>query len=237
MDDQLQATLLRQLQERSGSNPALSSLLSDYTRFHLVLVVLGGAFLLCFLLLSVFSWRWYRRSPRTGGPRWTFERKTCLLLLASSAVLALMLSVVVAANLSNVLNPRDGFSGSVEMIGVAQPGTPTAILHQAFTTWLQSGDVQTPSLVQRRIDDRLAWQPPKAIISGVLFILFVALGAHIWRTLVGKARVRRATWSLRDRALLGAGIGTGLACLVLMLMVLGNTQASISPLSMTLVFG
>jgi len=212
-------------------------LLSDYTKFHLVLVALGGAFVLCFLLLSAFSRRWYTRSPRVNGHRWTFERTTGLFLLATSAVLALMMAVVVAANLSNVLNPRHGFSGSVDMIVVARSGTPTSTLHQAFTTWLQSGDAQMPSLVRRRIDDRLAWQRPKAVICGVLLILFVALGAHIWRTLVGKSREPRATWGLRDRALLGAGVGSGLACLVLMLMVLGNTQASIAPLAMTLVFG
>lgn len=236
MDDpDLPDTLRRLLQSGTDSNPALESLMDDYTRHHLALAVLGGAFVLGFFLLGLRCWRRFRRPRPPGGRRWTFERKTYLAFTLSSVALGLGLAVVVAANLANALEPRQGFEGSIDMIGTPRPGTKSADLQQAFTTWLESGASQRPALVQSSIDGRLAWQRPKAIICSVLLVGFVALSRRIWRTLIRRSRVRRGTGT--DRALLGIGVGTGMVCLLLMAMVLGNAQASLAPLSMTLIFG
>ena len=123
------------------------------------------------------------------------------------------------------------------MLGTPQTGTRTDQRHQAFKTWLQSGSTQVPSLIQRKIDERLAWQRPKAIISSLLLIVFVVLSARIWHTLIRGSRLHEARWKLKEVSLLTAGVTTVNACLLLMLMVMGNTQGSISPLSLTLFFG
>ena len=93
-----------------------------------------------------------------------------------------------------------------------------------------------PSLIQSKIDDRLAWQRPKAIICSVLLMVFVVLSDRIWRTLIRKSRVQ-AKWKPKERTLLMAGIVTVTACFPLMLMVMGNTQGSIVPIALTLFFG
>jgi len=91
--------------------------------------------------------------------------------------------------------------------------------------------------IDAAIDHRLAWQGPKAVICWVLLIVVVVLTAWVWCGLVRRSRVRCGGWGRRDAALLGAGMALGPIALVLMTMVVGNSQASLAPLSMTLFFG
>jgi len=221
----------------SDTNPALNALLRDYTRYHVVFIAVGGLFLLAFVVLAVSSWRRWRRAPRPTNRRWSFERVTYACFGASSVLLALMMAVIVAANISNVVDPRHGFSGAVDMVGAPRTGTRTAELHQAFTAWLQSGRTDMPSLIDTRIDERLAWQRPKAIICSVLLLALVLLSARIWRTLVRRSRARQSGWERKDVALLLAGVAAGPVCLLVMVMVIGNTQGSFAPMSLTLFFG
>ncbi len=237
MNDDLRNTLHELLASGSESNPAMNALLDSYARYHTVFVAVGGLFLVGFALLAASSWRRLRRTPRSARRRWSFERATYLLFTGSSAVLALMMAVLVAANLSNAVDPRPGFSGAVGMVGTSRAGTRTADLHQAFTTWLWSGRADVPALVDSRIDGRLAWQRPKAAICSVVLVVFVLLGARLWRELIRRSRAREDGWKLRDIALLAAGLMVGPICLVLTVMVIGNTQASFAPLSMTLFYG
>lgn len=237
MNDDLQASLNELIRSGSTSNPALNSLLSDYTKYHVVLVIVGGLFVLGFLLLSIFSWTQFKRAPKAGNRRWTFEKKTYFSFGLSSAVVGLLMALIVAANVSSVLSPRQGLSGSLGMLGTPRAGSRADELHQAFSTWLRSGTADMPSLIQSRIDDRLAWQRPKAAICSVVFIVFTVLSARIWRTLIRKSRVREGRWTLKDVALLAVGAGTGSACLLLMVMVIGNAQGSFAPMSLTLFYG
>ncbi len=237
MNDTLHDTLDALLRSGSESNPALNALLRDYTRYHVVLIVLGGLFLVAFALLAAFCWRRLRRAPKWDDRRWSFERATYLCFGASSAVLGLMTAVLVAANASNVIDPRQGFSGAIAMVGAPGPGSRAAELHQSFGTWLGSGQAATPSLIDTRIDERLAWQRPKAIICVVLLVVFVVLSAWVWRTLIRRSRARRAGWTRNDLMLLVAGVGACPVCLLLMLMVIGNTQGSFAPMSLTLFYG
>jgi hypothetical protein len=237
VDDTLQETLRKLMRSGTESNPALNVLLADYTKYHVVLVVVGGLFLLGLILLSVFFWTRFRSAPRTDVRRWTFEKKTYFSFGILSVVVAMFLALVVAANVSTVMNPRQGFSGSISMLRTGPPGTPTDDLHQAVDAWLQSGSADTPSVVQDQIDERLAWQRPKAIICSVLLVVFVILSALIWRALIRTSRDGAAKGRLKKVSLLLLGVVTVLACLLLMLMVMGNTQGSIAPISLTLFFG
>jgi cytochrome bd-type quinol oxidase subunit 2 len=237
VDDTLQETLRKLLESGTQTNPALNVLMSDYTKYHLVLVVVGGMFLIALVLLSVFLWRRFRRARKVGTRTWTFEKKTYFLFGVLSVLVGLFMALVVAANVSTVLNPRQGFAGSISLLTATQAGSPQDDLYRSVNTWLQSGSGDMPPLVQGRIDDRLAWQRPKAIVSGVLLVGFLVLSALIWRALIRRSRDPEARWRLKETAMLLLGVVAVLASLLLMLMVMGNTQGSIAPISLTLFLG
>jgi hypothetical protein len=214
--DDLQSTLATLMASGRDDNPALNALLSGYARFHLVVAIVGGLFLLASGVFSVFCWRRFRRSSRT------FERRTYLWFGVLGSAVSLFLAVVVAANVDNTVNPRPGFSASFGLIG-----SPPA-LQESFTTWLRSGRPERPALVTQAIDDRLAWQLPKAVICAVLLVLLVWLSVAVWRRLIRRSH---------GGVLLVAGVASVPVCLLLMLMVMGNTQASVVPIAPTLLFG
>lgn len=237
MNDSLQETLEGLIDAGADSNPALNVLISDYTKYHVVLVVVGGIFLLGLILLSAFFWRHFKQATKPAAHRWTFEKTTYFGFGVLAVLVGLFMALVVAANVSNVLNPEQGFAGAVPMLATPKPGTQADELQQAFTLWLESDSPQVPPLVQNSIDDRLAWQRPKAIICSVLLAIFLVLSAGIWRALIRRSRAPEFTWRLRDGALLMLGLLTVGVCLLLMLMVMGNTQGSIAPISLTLFYG
>lgn len=104
------------------------------------------------------------------------------------------MAALVAANVSNAVDPRQGLTGAVDLVGAPTLDTETAGLHHAFATWLRSGRSATPSVVDERVDGRLAWQRPKALICLVLLLVIVLVSARIWRTLVRRSRRRTKGW-------------------------------------------
>lgn len=120
---ELQTTLSHLVQSRSDSNPAFDSLLHDYAEYHAVLVAFGGVLTLGLVLLSLFSWRRFKRAPRTATRRSTFERSTFRAFAVSSAAVSLCLAVIVFANLGNALDPRHGLSTAIPAFGAPLPGT------------------------------------------------------------------------------------------------------------------
>jgi hypothetical protein len=237
MNNNLQRTLNKLIQSGSRSNPAMNTLLNDYTTHHLVLVVVGGFFVLIFLLLGLFFWTQLKRITQTAQHKWTFEKKTYFSLGAVSTVAGLLIALIVAVNATTVLNPLPGFSSLVDSLGTPKPGTSMDKLYQAFNTWLQSGSTHIPSLIQSKIDERLAWQRPKAIVSGVLLVVFAALSTYLWRTLLKKSRVSESKWGLKERALLVSGAATITFSLLLIVIVVANMQGAFAPLTLTLAFG
>jgi hypothetical protein len=125
----------------------------------------------------------------------------------------------------------------VDMLGTSQAGTHKAELYQSFNTWLQSGSTQVPSFIQSKISDRLGWQQPKAIICSVLLAIFVVVSIRIWGTLIRQSKVRQMKRKLQEKALLFSGVVAVAVCLLLMLMVIGNTQGTLAPMSLTMVYG
>jgi len=236
VDLSLQEVLRGLLMSGTDSNLALNALLSDYARYHAVLAIVGGLFLLGLVVLAVFCWRRFAQAPKVDGRSWTFERTTFLCFGILSVAVGLFMILIVAANVTTVLSPRDGFAGSIHLLSTPQPGSSKADFYGSVTTWLRSGSAETPPALQSRIDDRLAWQRPKAIVTSVLLVLFLLVSALIWRSLIHRSRDRTARWRAKEFVLLLLGVVSVLACLVLMLMVMGNTQGSIAPLSLTLFF-
>lgn len=236
-NNNLQSTLSKLIQSGSRSNPAMNTLINDYTTYHMVVVVVGGFFVLIFLLLSLFFWTQLKRTPQAAKHQWTFEKKTYFILGAVSTAVGLLIALIVAVNATNVLNPLSGFSALVDSLGTPQAGTQMDKLYQAFNTWLQSGSTHIPSLIQSKVDERLAWQRPKAIVSGVLLIVCGALSTYLWRTLLKKSRVRESKWGLKERALLVSGAITITFSLLLIVLVVTNMEGAIAPLTLTLAFG
>jgi hypothetical protein len=237
MNDNLQATLNKQLQSGSRSNPAMNALINDYAKYHVVLVVAGGLLVVSFVLLSIFFWAQWRRVPKTDRRNWTFEKKTYFSLGALSAAMGLLIALIVAANATNVVDSRHGFSLLVDSLGTPKAGTQMDRLHQAFNAWIQSGSPSIPSIVQRKAHERIAFHTTRAAVGGILLVVFVVLSTRIWSTLVKRSRVREAKWRLQERALLIAGVATVTLSLLLMVIVVANMQGAFAPLTLTLLYG
>ncbi|MBI1376628.1 MAG: hypothetical protein GC157_03975 [Frankiales bacterium] len=238
MDDNLQATLRDLLRRGAEPNAVLDLLVRDYQRFHLVLVLVSGLFLALLLAVGVALCRSWGRARHGGDPSRRFERRA----LAVGAVLAcsvpLLLAVVVAANVSTVLSPRQGFTGSVRLLGAPAEGTRAAAVQESVTTWLAGARAgQVPAPLERAIDDRLSWQRPKAVTTTVLLVVVSGLGVLAWRRLVRRTRRSGGRTTARDLPLLLGGCAAVPVAFVLMLMVMGNTQGALAPLSLTLFLG
>lgn len=237
MDVDLPRTLRELVRSGTTSNPALNALVDDYTKYHVALILVGGLFLVGLILLSILFWMRFARARREGPRKWSFESRTYLCFGVLAIVVALFLGLVVAANVSTVRNPRQGFSGSISLLNPAPAeGSQTAQMYAGVASALQSGSTEVPTALQERIDDRLSWQRPKAVICSLLLVAFVFGTAFVWQALIRRSRAREGRWKLRDVALLLSGIALVAACLLLMLMVMGNVQGSVAPASLTLFF-
>ncbi len=236
-NDSLQTTLNNLLQSGTQSNPALNSLLSDYIKYHVVFLIVGGLFTLILLTLSILFWTRYKKTPKTAISKWIFEKKTYFSFSLLTTIVGLFMALIVVANTSTVLNPQQGFSGVVGMLGISQTDEQKVQLHQSFNIWLQSGSTHIPALIQSKINDRLAWQLPKAIICSALLIIFIVVSVYIWGTLIRQSKVREMKRTLKEKMLLFSGVVSVAVCLLLMLMVIGNMQGAFAPLSLTLLYG
>jgi hypothetical protein len=196
------------------NNPAYERLLASDRDYHLVFLVIGGPCLVLLLLLAVWSWVRYRRATRR-----TFERRTFLGFGVVSLFFGLFMVVAFWANLTSVLDPGRTIAGTTY--------TPTA------EAWLRSGRAELSPALQQAIDDRLAWQQPKAVICAGLLVVFVALTALLWRRLLRRPPAR----SLGRRLTVGAAVLSAAACLLLMLMVIGNAESAAAPLFPTVQMG
>lgn len=233
----LRTTLEQLLRPGAPASPVLDRLLADYARFHLVLALVGGAFVVGAGALAVLGWRGYSRARRSGAPRRSFPALAHLAAALVGVVVGGLLGLVVVANVSTVLDPRPGFAGAVRGIGAPAPGTARAEHDRAFTEWLASGSDAVPAPVAHLVDDRLSWQRPKAIVAGALLVLVLLAAAGAWRRALRRWYAAPGRWPPRQLALVAGGVAAVPVALVLVLMVMGNTQAALAPLSMTLFYG
>lgn len=228
---------LRELLDGGADNAVLDRLLADYARYHLVLVVVGGLFLVAVAAFAVVCGRRYVASRRRREAGTAFERRTYLGFGLLALTVVLFLAVVMAGNVSNVRDPRRGFLGALGLLGPSRPGSARARLHESFEGWLRAGGGALPSPVRQAVEGRLAWQQPKAVVCLVLLAVGVTLAAYAWRTLLRDSRRGGERKPRRRPVLLAAALLAVPAVLLLMLMVMGNTQASLAPLAITLFYG
>lgn len=233
--DDLQNTLYSIMQSGSRSNPAYNTLLHDYTMYHAVLVIEGGIFTLLLIALSVYFWRQFERTQKTVTRTWLFEKKAYFCFGLISTAVALCMLLIVVANVSNVLNPQEGFAQSIPDLATPQAGTQKAALYQAVNTWAQSASAYIPSMLQNGVRNRLPWQRPKAVVCSILLVVFTIFTACLWWKLL-HSRASGAMVSLKEKALITMGVIAVPVTLLLMIMALANTQASFAPITLMLLF-
>jgi hypothetical protein len=229
----LQITLSRLVQSHSEANPAFRSLLNDYTKYHVVLLVFGGLLELLTVWLCVFAWSRWRTAPRTVVGKLSFEKRTYLSLAALTTVVSLAFAFGLAANATTVMNPWHGFSAAVSGLGSPRPGTQLARIFDATNAWIDSDSVHMPAEVHAAVEHRVSWQLPRAIIFTILIVVCVLLSARIWSGLIARSRVRGAPRRVRDRLLVLVGIGTVLASLLATVLAVLNMRPALAPLAYT----
>jgi len=140
-----------------------------------------------------------------------------------SLALGLVMAVVFWANVTSVADPRRTLAG-----------TTFSPLGEA---WLRAGSAQISPPLQQAIDDRLAWQLPKAVICSVLLVAFVTLTVLLWRRLLRQSATGETVRGRGRRLMLGSGVLSAGACPLLMVMVIGNAQSAYAPLFPTVLYG
>jgi hypothetical protein len=234
--DNLQNTLYSLMQSGSRSNAVYNTLLHDYIKYHAVLVIEGGIFALLLIVLNVYFWRRFKRTRKAETCNWTFEKKAYFCFGLVSTIVALFMLLIVAVNLSTVLNPQEGFAQVIQDLGTPQAGRQKAAHYQAVNTWVQSGIAHMPPVLQNEVRDRLSWQRPKAIVCSILLVVFAIFTTRLWRKLIN-SRASESRWRLKEKALIIMGVIAIPVTLLLMIMALANTQASFAPITLTLLFG
>jgi uncharacterized protein YacL len=234
MHTDLQTSLRQALGHGAHPNAAANTLLNDYARYHLVLVVMGGFVAAALIILGVWFLLRLRRPRESALHRSTLERRVYGSFGAFFVVIGLLMSVIVAANATNVMDPQRGLIGSV---GTPPAGTPASKRYQTFNTWVRSGRPTVPAAIQSEVNARLSWQRPKAIVCSILLVGAIGMSAFLWKSVIKRSRRKRTNLGVQGAALLAFGIAGVFISLLLVVMVLANTQASLAPVTMTLVFG
>ncbi|HEY3948155.1 hypothetical protein [Phenylobacterium sp.] len=234
MKDELKATLQAHIHAGWQSNPAMLQIIDGYARYHAVLAITGAAFLIIFLGLAFRSFSAFRKIPGPRGFSWPFEKAVPFLFGLLFTATALLLALVITANVTNASNPLPGFSGSIPSIAVSQR---TAGLHRAFDDWILSENAETPEVVRQSLHHRRVFHATRLSI-GLLFLFSLApLSAYLWKSLLIKRSVRTHGWTLPELTQLALGLASVPCIYFMILVVMANTQSAIVPLANTLQFG
>jgi hypothetical protein len=169
MNDKLQVLMDELVRSGWQSNPAMTALVNDYAKSHAIFVVATSIALLALVLMSAFCWVRSRKIARTGTPGEVFERRVFRSFAFLGSFLSLAFALLIAVNADHAFRPSsvlDGFSA------LSAPRGDSAV-GRALLEWIESNTVQPPLLITQKIDDRVSWQGPKAIICGMLLIRLV----------------------------------------------------------------
>jgi hypothetical protein len=212
------------MMDMPNTNAAYDALLRDYTRYHAVFVILGGLATTAIAATTIVLWSRYRR-VRAAGER-NFERKLYFRLAILNSLFVAFMALAFAANLSTTLHPQPGLDA---LIAAPQPtGGQTAVVDG----WLRAGTAKVPPAIQAAVDQRLDWQAPKAAISAILLVGVAFVAVRIWSALIRRSATISSN-TTPNPGLLVSGIATTMESLVLIVMAIANTQASLAPLAIT----
>ncbi|HEV8190720.1 MAG TPA: hypothetical protein VGP82_04445, partial [Ktedonobacterales bacterium] len=177
------------------------------------------------LLFSLLMWIRFTRTRRTAEHTWAFEKKVYCSFGLLSIVVGLFFALVCVANASNTFDPVPGFG----YLAISSTTTDHSVVGHALNEWITSGNSDIPPVIQQKVQERLAWQGPKAIVCGISLVGGVALSLLLWNAFLKTRRVNGSTWTLQARTFFGGGIVAVAFSFLLLLMVLGNMQAALAP--------
>lgn len=234
MNNQLQNTLRSLIKSGWQSNLAMHKIINDYAEYHTVLVITGGLFTLILISLGVVFGIKFKKISETGQSKWIFAKKVYFSFGFLSGIAALFMALLVAVNATTAFNPLPGFSLLIDEL---IPSIHRLQLHHAYNTWLQSGSITPPTLIEQHIQRRVAFHSTKAIVCAILLIVFTVLNIRLWSTLITKCHARETKWRLKEKIFFVVGMGTIALSLLMMIIVIANLQGAFAPITLTLFFG
>lgn len=227
-NDELSDTI-RQHSSEWRTNAALRALVDDYTRSHWLLVVFGGACMVALLTLGFAQWRRFRQAPRIRGVV-SWERRLFGMVAATLTFAGLAMGLITAANLSTAVDPLPGF-----LMASAHPTPNSLAVDSAVIEWVKSGSGSMPAIVDSKLDDRVAWQLPKAIVCGLLLIAFTLVAVRLGRSIVHRSRSGEPL--VHGHGRLAGQLAATCAALLMMVMFVANLQNALAPLTITVLGG
>lgn len=234
MTSQLQTSLQTTIDKGWQSNPATNQIISEYARYHAVLAVAGGIFLLILLWLCVRFWIKFKKIPKIRTLHWNFEKKVYFGFASLFTMVALFLALVTLANISTAAKPLPGFTGSISTI---TDNSYNQKLHSAFNDWIVSKKSTPPALVQQRIHERRVFHAVRFVMSTVMLVGFAVASVYVWRYLIAQRADSKTKPTIKQALLMFVGVWCVLVALFLMLAVMANLQGFIYPLVNTFQFG
>lgn len=232
--NELRNTLNELIKSGSQTNSVMNKIINDYARYHTIIVILCGSLVLIFALLSIIFWTRFKRIPKIGKSKWKFEKKVYLSFGILSSSFALLLLLIVVANVTNALNPRHGFSLAV-VPSVSKGEIQTDELHHEFSQWVKTGNTNIPPIIKNQINEVAKFHTTKAIYSGILLVIFVAVSIILWNMLIKKSKAENSKWRLKEIAYFIFGICTVAISLLMLVVVVANIQGALAPLTALLV--
>lgn len=219
------------------SDTVYEILFSDFVNFHLVFAFGATIFAIGFLVVGALCLdelsrsRLDRRHPATR-----FERRACSVFAGASVTFGLVWALLAVVNLTTVANPGPGLATMLTAIS-SNGQSRTSDFSRAVDAWLPSEASAPPRVVSEAVARRLAWQRPKAVLSGLALMCLAVATTGLWRRLT--ASTRRPPRALGpQRALTGWAVCFAAPMLfVAMVFTLANTQACLAPLLLTLSAG
>ena len=209
------------------SNPALQFLLHDYSKYHWVLVILGSISLLALTFIVKKYWKIFRSIDESIG-------KIAALFIASfSALNFSFMSLIVFGNFLNAIKPQRGFSEAIIALENNASSSKSGRLFDTYNAWVASGNSKIPPYLENIVDERLSWQLPKAIICSILFALLFIATKRLWNYVISTPSFHSKK---KQKALLLSGVCLSIITTVLWIMAIANTQASIAPVTLSLLF-
>lgn len=104
-------------------------------------------------------------------------------------------------------------------------------LRHTISEWIVSGSEKMPPVLVEHIYEKERFLATKAMICGVLLIIFVLLSKVIWTTLIKRTRVG-PKWRLKEKVYFVLGITTVCCSLLMMVIVIACTQGSLAPITL-----
>jgi menaquinone-dependent protoporphyrinogen IX oxidase len=94
-----------------------------------------------------------------------------------------------------------------------------------------------PPVIEQKIRKRIGWQRPKAMVTGILFLLFAALSVKNWKAMIRRTSAGKSLWQPQGIGLLAGKVTVLPLAFLMMVMFIANTAGSLAPVSISLLGG